>query len=230
MIYPYPIVTMSIASSCSVAQAFLCLCNSDHRLRKTIQSITVITHADGMSALIQPHPGQSKWLRLRLVKIARYLLSLGDFKTITIDSKRRPTTYLISDLVEICPKIYKGIESNGMHRVKEAQFLALMQYQSRRCSAFLISLSGVYLDVMIHQGTDSKISPELMRGKPIADFVGKETASVLLQSIHRAYRLVQFVDVHYSITYPDGETREYTAELVPAPGTESVIALVNRLK
>ncbi len=214
----------------SIAQAFLRLCEPDHRLSASIRSVTITDHPNGLSIIIQPQPGAVRWISRKLFKIARFLYALDRFKTITINGNKRPLTFLMEDLIATCPSIRTPPKMTD-RRIRDSHyFRALIQRETKHCSAFVISTDGIYLDAAIHQGTISKIPPEAMIGKPIAQFAGEETAAYLMQQIQAACLSNEVQLIEYSILFADGKRRWYRAEVIPAPKARSAILFVNRIR
>lgn len=218
-----------------VRERFFRLIQRDRYLASAIQNFHVDWYEQGMVAHIEPVPGQFKWIARKLLKIASILLALGNFEAIEIGSRNRILTFLVADLIETCPSIQDVImEGDREHRLEITQarqknFLnSLLAYHEQRSSIFVISTDGIYKDIRIHKGTISKIPPEKMLGQPIDRFLGLETAAYLKTKIQQAYQTSQSIEACYSICYPDGELRQYKADIIPVSNTESVLLLCNR--
>lgn len=216
-------------------EAFYGLCESDKRLRSAIAHITVIPEPDGLQAIIQPLPGQVRWISRRLFKITRFLLILGNFKAITVIS-HLPLTFLVTDLIATCPVIGQPSEGKRDRALRQEEIASALKHAhyfrsllSKWHAVFVLSKHCIILDVLFRDCTEAKNLPAVMIGRPLARFLDQQTAVLWLLAVCEVCLQHSTKVMEYSIQWADGEVHHYQAELLPLLGEEAAIALVNRL-
>lgn len=166
--------------------------------------------------------------QIRIFKIARTLLKLGNFSKIVLMHQNLEVAYSMASLISYCPEIVKPArleESQVKQQSTDAiRFRSWLDKELESRSAFLISVEGVYLECHIRKGVTSKIDPEQMRGKILDDVIGISAGFNLLLAIKDAYEKNVTQEVEYTISFED-EVRRYQGEIIPFPGTGSVMVL-----
>ncbi|HEY9645588.1 MAG TPA: hypothetical protein V6C88_04415 [Chroococcidiopsis sp.] len=163
----------------------------------------------------------------KLMKIIRLIALSGDpFGAIAVNDE----VLQVADLKRLCPAIAKPTGSYDRRSMNEQQqqvnrrYRALLGFEATKGTIFIISTAGVYLEVLIHEGTTSRIPPEDMIGKPLDAILPLETALHITQQIKAAYAEGKRRKIQYGIW-----ERRYESEVIPVPGADQCFLVCVRL-
>lgn len=202
----------------------------DSRLKTAVMSFNVQLSSSQRCLEVHVQPGSLNVVRKRIFKIAYHLIQLGDFAKILLFSGENSYIFKIADLITLCPAIATSSEGLMDRKLRlqqqqqdakrlRALLPALMRLQPFEGSIFFVNLRGEFQECHVNVSNDQR----WQEGKPLDAFISLETALNLLNQIREVYSAGKVQRLDRTITFSNGETRHYQGEIVPVPGTESVI-------
>lgn len=195
------------------------LCWRDRRLGNAIQSVRA--GGDGKTLVIE----STALPYSKLFGIARLVLITGAaFDRISLNGR----SIEIQLLVDLCPAIagrtgdYDRLSNVEQREQIGRRLQAILSYEKRNATLFVVSTDGVYLDVYIRDGMESRIPAEQMVGRSLSEVLaphpkGLEAAFFLTTQIRAAYEEGKQRTVEYGIW-----ERRYSADIVPVLGSNEV--------
>lgn len=210
-------------------QALSRLCQSDKLLRAAVRFVRA-GGLDGQTLVLEINSGRLEQAYKKLLRIVRLILLTGaNFQRISLGGD----CVKVNALLKFHPcinKNLKGVIDKRRDMELAAQYAqryrALLGYATSKATVFVISTTGVYKDVHIQQGVESKISVEEMLNRPLDEVLPSlETALFIVRQIKEAYAETEPREIEYSLW-----DRRYLAAIFPIEGAEEVVLVVNRIK
>lgn len=171
------------------------------------------------------------WIFRHVPRIVGWLFCLGPFKSLIIVSGAYLECFSISKILEVWPALMK--RKGPLDRAHEMEILTYTQQHGRLealygvllrdYSLFVIDDDGRYLDARIHAGTISRIPPEGMIGRTLAEVLpdgrGESIAAWIGEAIATGQRRM--------ISYQLWE-RSYQSEVIPLAGEKAALVVCQR--
>ncbi|MBE9178733.1 hypothetical protein IQ268_09190 [Oculatella sp. LEGE 06141] len=183
---------------------------------------------------IKPSTAATNAVAKHVEDITQQCISLAPFEQIVLKfyaPVRTDVALEVADITELHPSTMEPILGpiDDQHQQEQVLFCSccrsLINYLVKEASVFIISTTGIYLEVNIHQGTISMIPDEYMLGKRLDEVLPIATAQLIMEAIDRVYDSGQPEQIEYPI-----KSFRYCTELIPVPNENRVLAIVKRIK
>jgi hypothetical protein len=209
-------------------QALARLCQNDKLLRSAIRFVRA-GGFDGQTLVLEINPRCVEKSFTKVLRIVRLIFLTGaNFKRINFNND----CVEIDALLKLYPCITKNLKGvfdkkrNMEILTQQAhRYRALLGFATSQATIFVISTAGVYKDVHIRNGTESKIPIEDMLNRSLCKVLPSlETALFIVQQIKEAYAENLPRTIEYGLW-----DRRYSASIFPIAGNEEVVLACTRI-
>jgi hypothetical protein len=224
-VFAYPVGSVNSA----FYEALERLCLADKQLGTAIRFARA-GGIDGQTLVLEVHALQLEKAFRKLLRIVRLIHLTGAvFKRVSVNDR----CIEITSLTQLHPGITENLTGvfdkrrNMELATQYAQrYRALLGFATSKATIFVLSVDGVYKDVHIQQGVESKISVEEMLNRPLDEVLPSlETALFIIQQVQEAYTENEPRTITYELW-----DRRYEAQIFPIAGAEEVVLACNRIK